>query len=619
MQMLSGQVGPGSSGVAGAKDCLLLSMATIGALYEFDAAVSKILFQCTERLIQFLLEEIRTVDMVARADSGRLNFVYNNHLWLIQAMLLNVIYGHTCGDRSIADMASSHLGTLVGLAKTAELTHLVDLVNPPLHSLDSHVNKAIRTHFAQPFRTGNDWLDWKIQEERKRTLYAIFVLPSLLPGNYNDLPMLANSEIQLDLPCAEDLWAAESPQAWWRMGGAQNMTERLSFPSALMTLLSPTHRESFRLLSSELLSSSSPAGELPCGGLKPSTFGCLVLIHALHNYISQTRRKPINGINGEWSTQEAEIMQANIEPALRAWKAAWANNPLHNVNRRSSFGAVSLSADSIPLLDLAYVKLFFDLDQYRERLSLGECESTSIKHIDDTVNGLGLSAVNLVTAAKNNRHSVTDLEIGDLSLSASPTQEQSLNSLSAATSRPDQSKRERSLRKAAFHAASSISMSDRLGNGFAELSWRELPLQCALCLFECANVLAEWAVTVQERIGPYLGLLGRDEVDLAHVPAIMLLDDEDCKLIDSIQKILLSIEAKIHCEARSTVSISVVDTLSKRPSAVEGGYASKILVAAAYLLDRAAVWPVIGTMARSLETNAIMMKERAEKSVLIAT
>jgi hypothetical protein len=105
------------------------------------------------------------------------------------------------------------------------------------------------------------------------------------------------------------------------------------------------------------------------------------------------------------------------------------------------------------------------------------------------------------------------------------------------------------------------------------------------------------------------------EVDLSHVPAIMLLDDEDCKLIDNIQKILHRIEAKIHCEARSTVSVSIVDTLNKRPSAVEGGYASKILVAAAYLLDRAAVWPVIGTMARSLETNAIMMKERAERSV----
>jgi hypothetical protein len=33
-------------------------------------------------------------------------------------------------------------------------------------------------------------------------------------------------------------------------------------------------------------------------------------------------------------------------------------------------------------------------------------------------------------------------------------------------------------------------------------------------------------------------LLGRDDVDLTQVPGVMLLEDEDCKLVDKIKEIL---------------------------------------------------------------------------------
>merc|ERR1712000_514962 len=58
----------------------------------------------------------------------------------------------------------------------------------------------------------SDWYEWKATEERKRTLYAVFILSRMLVTAYNHPPALTNSEIRLNLPCDEQLWAAESGQ-----------------------------------------------------------------------------------------------------------------------------------------------------------------------------------------------------------------------------------------------------------------------------------------------------------------------------------------------------------------------------------------------------------------------
>lgn len=180
--------------------------------------------------------------------------------------------------------------------------------------------------------------------------------------------------------------------------------------------------------------------------------------------------------------------------------------------------------------------------------------------------------------------------------------------------RPGQSRREKLLRKAAFYAADSISMSNRLGNTYAEFTSRDLPIQCAMCIFDCSQVLAEWITTVQERVGPYMGVLGRDEIDTTQVPGILLLEDEDCKLIEKIKEILSTVEAKMQQSLQNSTTVSALSALQRLPSVVEGGYGSKILIAASSLLDRSGVWPVTKLMARSFESQALRLKERAELS-----
>lgn len=175
-------------------------------------------------------------------------------------------------------------------------------------------------------------------------------------------------------------------------------------------------------------------------------------------------------------------------------------------------------------------------------------------------------------------------------------------SVAQQTSKPSQAstRREKLLRKAAFFAVESLSTADRMDITFADLTSRELPLQSAMVTFDCAQVLAEWIATLQDRVGQYLGILGQDPVDVCQVPAIMLLAEEDTQLLRKVQEVLDGWEKKL--------KIDLVSSL-------QGGCAVKILRITGHMLGKTDVWPVTRLMAQCLETHASHMKARAERSV----
>ncbi|EEP80075.1 hypothetical protein UREG_04917 [Uncinocarpus reesii 1704] len=599
---------PGDSG------CLLLSMAAIGALYEFETATSKELFESAKKMIQLYLEERRKADLAVlnRSSSGRDNSVQNTPLWLVQAMLLNVIYGHNCDDKTAADIASTHCAALVSLARAAELTHY----HPPESLLADQFGFSstgidgngygdcwnVQSPDISPER--REWLKWKVVEERKRTLYSIFTLSSLLVSAYNHAPALTNSEIRLTLPCDEEIWAADSPEAWMSLGGEVRTEQTaIKFSDALKSLLvagqhNPQAHNQFG--AGKQMDGLSPSD------LTPSTFGCLVLIHALHNYIWETRQQHMGK---QWTSQETEALHVHIEPAFRAWQTAWGSNPSHSLERPNPYGAGPLSADSIPLLDLAYVRLYVNLGRSREAFWQRDWNGM--------VDELSRAAEVLQPSdgspnSEFGQELMSEFNNLDVGVGNDPNLEAAYHT--ASSRRAKSSKCERHLRKAAFYAADSISMADKFGNTFIEFTSRELPLQSAMCLFDCAQVLAEWISTVQERVGPYLGILGQVPMDLTQVPAIMLLEDEDYKLIRKIEDILHSVETKMKDCAPSPCSSSG-EAWNCLPSLMEGGYASKISLSIAYLLDRAGVWPVIKLMVSALEAQAQRMRERAQNSL----
>lgn len=607
IKMPDGQTQRGPSGIAGGGGCLILAMAAVGALYEFEFSDSKELFEASKRLLGGYLEARRRKTM-NRAQYNQTESD-STPLWLVQAMFLNVIYGHNCGDKTSADIASVHCAALVSLARAAELARPDAAPHDDDRSGDEECLEDA------------DWIEWKKVEERKRTLYAVFILSSLLVSAYNHSPALTNSEIRLDLPCDEALWEADSAIKWRSMGGASvSQSNSVSFAYALSHLLTASQRQPSHSGSGQQpFGSGIKIENIPSSDLRPSTFGCLILINALHNYIWETRQRHLGPI---WTKEETDQMHAHIEPALRAWQAAWASNPAHSPERPNPFGLGPLSADSIPLLDLAYVRLFVNLGRSKEAFWQRDwdamanelaCGNEIVQHADNTIpegsDHKGNHGGNPVP------HNALPMIEPDLSLLDTPTQEQPNPDDDPKVSQPHQggqgSRRERHLRKAAFYAADSLSHSDKLGISLAEHTSRELPLQSAMCAFDCAQVLAEWITTVQERIGRYVGIIGQDDIDLTQIPAIMLLEEEDIKLVEKIVDVLRSAEMKMMGTGLPIQGLQVSDVASG-----DGGYGSKILTVTANMLERAAVWPVTKLMARCLETQAAHMKDRARHSIL---
>jgi len=591
----------GQAGLVGGRGCLILSMAAIGALYEMEHAISKELFDSAKKMIQLYLEERRKAD-VRKADHRKAGVDHGPRLpessvhtpvWLVQAMLLNVVYGHNCGDKIAGDIASTHCAALVSLARAAEL------LRPPHNSqsqqdimmAEEEMSNGIKIEVPDDQQA---WYNWKAMEERKRTLYGVFILSSLLVSAYNHAPALTNSEIMLDLPCDEDFWTAETASSFYAKGGARMAAHnQMTFHEALGELLRTSEKQQQQV---QQHTGHNPSfvpnvtmQDLPKSDLKPSTFGCLILINSIHNYIWETRQRHHNKI---WTNEETEKMHRHIEPALKAWQAAWASNPHHSLERPNPYGLGPLSADSIPLLDLAYVRLFVnlarskekfwqrDFDGMAEELQRGSEIIQHAEHSPDS-NTSGDPSDHSTGSSVFVDSPPTTNSSPEFSTNKLPTN--SLNHVSTGSS----SKRERHLRKAAFYAADSLAMSDKLGVTFADFTSRELPLQSAMCAFDCAQVLAEWVATVQERVGRYLGILGKDDIDLSQVPGIMLLEEEDCKLLAKIQEVLNSAEIKMNYEMAGIAHMNQ----SRLPVVENFGYGNKILKVTAYMLEKAAVWP----------------------------
>lgn len=596
-----------AAGLVGGRGCLILSMAAIGALYELEHTQSKELFESAKKMIQLYLEERRKAD-VRKADHRKAGVDHGARLpensvhtpvWLVQAMLLNVVYGHNCGDKIAGDIASTHCAALVSLARAA------DLLKP--QNMQSHQHPPDEGYWGEEVPDDQqEWYTWKAMEERKRTLYAVFILSSLLVSAYNHVPALTNSEIMLDLPCDEEFWAAETASGFYAKGGARMADHnQVTFHDALGELLRTSDKQQ-QLHGAQGQAFGPGVGpqDVPKSDTRPSTFGCLVLINSIHNYIWETRQRHHNRV---WTNEETEKMHRHIEPALKAWQAAWASNPHHSLERPNPFGFGPLSADSIPLLDLAYVRLFVNLSRSKEKFWQrdwdGMAEELSrgneiIQHAEHSPNsnaGSDSSATSSVfvdsppTSTSSPEFKAGMLPPENNQYQNNGTRPNNTNNLAAQP--VSTSKRERHLRKAAFYAADSLAMSDKLGVTFADFTSRELPLQSAMCAFDCAQVLAEWVATVQERVGRYLGILGKDAMDLSQVPGIMLLEEEDCKLFKKIEEVLNSAEIKMNYELAGMGAVAQMNAAQRLTGTDNCGYGSKILRVTAYMLEKAAVWP----------------------------
>ncbi|KAH7132217.1 fungal-specific transcription factor domain-containing protein [Dendryphion nanum] len=620
----------GHDTMIGGGGCLILAMAAIGALYEFEHNIAKELFEAAKKMILFYLDERRRAGLSAAVNGPNAtnDSINKPPMWLVQAMLLNLIFGHNCGDKQAAEVASTHCAALVSLAKAAGLDRPM-AENPAKENYNQHApgnsngdiemtDEAMSSLPADMNDEYSQWIQWKKAEERKRTYLAVFSMSSLLVSAYAHAPRILNSEIRLDLPCEEDLWSVDNPQAWIAMGGPMiAQAKGLSFNTAMTYLLEASMRQHNNSRSRSSYSQTFTDHHMTDSNdsdIRPSTFGCYVLINALHVYIWETRQRHTGRL---WKSQETEAMHAQVEPALRAWQAAWRANPNHSIERPSPFGP--LSADCIPLLDLAYVRLFVNLGRSKELLWLRDFDGMAAelaKVADIVPQGEGSPG----QSPESNDGSKASMSYESPTLISSPRDadafgEMSPNQNGSGIQFKQSSKREKHLRKAAFYAADSLSMADKLGVTYAELTSRELPNSAAMCTFDCAQILAEWVATVQDRIGRFCGVLGKDDVDLTAVPAIMLLEEEDIKLLEKIRDIITTADMKLSYDIAAMGSSNAVPMLGGLSKLNRCAYGTKLLYLTAHMLQKSAVWPVTLVMARALEAHGNHINQRAEASV----
>lgn len=607
-------------GETGGPRCLLLGMAAVGALYEYDHQASKKLFESAKKLISLYLEARRKADMSA-AMNGSADESASPPLWIVQAMFLTVIYGHHCGDKLAADIASNQMAALVSLGRAAHLNVSsgptfkaenggdVDMNDaPPPRQTNSLFDRPAQNELEQR------WMDWKTHEERKRLFFAIFTISSLLTLAYNQTPCIMNSEIRLDLPCPEALWAAETAEEWQSLGGAElaNKTA-IPFATALTTLLTANKRQPAQNESpKDPFHIANPLAALQTSGadgsepdFKPSTFGCYVLIHALHNYIWETRSRHRGR---DWTPQEAEVMVSHIEPALKAWQTAWKSTEFHKLERPNPYGLGPMAADSIPLLDMAFVKLFVNLSRTAEAFWRRDFDAMA----EELSKG---SEVILAGTPGERTNPFEPHANGNTSPKGSPSGVGPRRVMELqASGNHGTSRRERSLRKAAIYAADSMAIACTYNLTYADASAHELPIQSAICFLDCAQVLAEWTTTVQERTGRYLGLIGRDPVNFTQVPAAVLLENEDIELLHKIEQICNSMENK-RLQQESLLAMDMQNfnpgvAMQSNFQLAPCGIGSRILRVSAMMLEKAVIWPITHVMAKALETEAHHMDRR---------
>lgn len=588
---------PGQIGVMGGGGCLILSMAAIGALYECEHPASKQLFEGAKRMLAIHLDESRKARMSAAVNHSSTGSDESQRtpLWVVQAMLLNLIYGHQCGDKASAEAASTHCAALVSLARSARLYTPEGLSPTASDSADDHASAndtemsnsgilpgdSVSRHQSAETDLQTQWYTWKEAEERKRTFFAIFILSALLTTAYNHPTTIMNSEIKLDLPCDEYLWSAESAQEWQNRGGlAAAEDSAVSFADALAFLLTAKHRPKSTSNGSNGAASMQPNMGTQESQLRPSTFGCLVLINALHNYIFDTRNRHSGR---QWSDSETKNMFSYLEPALNAWQTAWKTNKHHTVDRPNPFGMGPLAADAVPLLDLAYIRLYVNLGRTKEAFWQRDFDKMS----DELARGTEVVQHAEAAPGEDRRLSVEDASQNG----QSPGDRRQSHQQSS-------SRRERHLRKAAQYAADSLTAACKFNLTYTDAFAHELPVQSAMCFFDCSQVLAEWACTVQERVGSTVGIIGKDDIDFQQLPALMMLEYADMDLFGKIKWICESLEGK-RFQQENVLSIdmgnmmpgALMNGFHHGVSLSNCGFGSKLLRITAMMLEKAVVWP----------------------------
>ncbi|KAI1611803.1 fungal-specific transcription factor domain-containing protein [Exophiala viscosa] len=280
----------------GTQPPLLLAMAAIGAIYHEEKDVATQLHRAAR------LSILNQMERTSFTSKGR-------PTWVLQSLLFTMVFGVWRDDFDAVQES---------LAFQSNLAHIVRYVsNPGGRWVDDTQDSSL------------SWHDWIELESAKRTKFVIYTFFNDLTMAYNVPPVLTNSEIEMDLPCHDSTWIADSAASW----GSHRSTPTVSFQITLRNLMSGADIQSIRC----------------------STFGCHVILSALLQQIWQSRQaaSPSDSLTGS----------GRLEAALESWHLIATNSASEASVRTKE--KIALPYDSMAMLRVAYVMLCVDISRLK--------------------------------------------------------------------------------------------------------------------------------------------------------------------------------------------------------------------------------------------------------------
>jgi hypothetical protein len=321
---------------------LALGMAATGALYAFEESMSINVFEISRSCIHVYLESRRERKDIDGTESQI------TPLWLVQALVLGVIYGLFNGEPLANEIAVAQANAVVSLAKSAGL-HL-----PP------------RTFLATPRPDSpldEKWRYFVNVQERIRTMHVVHIISCLLATSYNVVSTLKNDDIRCGSPCDESLWSCSTAAEWWEVMRKKDLDT--DFPESIEGV-------SYCDCLAQLKSGNTLMEKIPQFTLLSLMYGIHLEIHECKLSNDQVNRNSFH-VNGSTLAGDSvagrelvwlEMEKVGIESMLRAWETTWSLSPLASLSPNSQYGP--LMSDSIPLSSLAHVRVYVDLRKVKE-------------------------------------------------------------------------------------------------------------------------------------------------------------------------------------------------------------------------------------------------------------
>ncbi|RDW64677.1 hypothetical protein BP6252_10328 [Coleophoma cylindrospora] len=289
---------------------LVLAIAALGAVYRFELSKAYELYFMAKAM---LFEKIRreglqvVTDLLVGPSHPARDLPHD--LGKIQTFVLLITFASWADKRISAEALSmgSQLAVLVrenGISEPDEMPHNVD------------------------------WLSWVVIEERRRTLFAAYVLFNLHSIAFKIPPLILNHEVGIFLPGFAEQWKAENARQWQH---APHQVER-QFKEGLRSLCDGT---------------GIPADA------SVSSFSNWLLIHGLLQQIYIDSHRSANSLRLDTIDY--------FEAALRTWQLSWEVADESSLDPLSPKAPLGLGA--LALLRLAYIRLNLDFSQCRGLLS----------------------------------------------------------------------------------------------------------------------------------------------------------------------------------------------------------------------------------------------------------